>query len=100
MKHMTDLATWLLAQIARDAQGARALPHAIGNIQSLWSPDRLLAKADATRRIIELHRAEPGQHPDVCGHDLHELPCPTLRLECLPYADKRGYREEWRPDLS
>jgi hypothetical protein len=29
-------------------------------------------------------------------HDL-SAPCPTLRLLALPYADRPGYRDEWRP---
>ncbi|WP_373305012.1 DUF6221 family protein [Streptomyces bluensis] len=24
-------------------------------------------------------------------------PCPTLRLLALPYADRDGYQESWRP---
>jgi hypothetical protein len=26
-----------------------------------------------------------------------DWPCLTLRLLALPYADRPGYREEWRP---
>lgn len=33
----------------------------------------------------------PDQDQDVMS------PCPTLRLLALPYADRPGYREEWRP---
>jgi len=51
----------------------------------------------AKRRIVALHSAEPGQHPDFCGHDLRELPCPTLRLLASVYSDHPDYREEWRP---
>lgn len=30
------------------------------------------------------------------GHDL-SIPCPTLRMLALPYADHPDYRQEWRP---
>jgi hypothetical protein len=26
-----------------------------------------------------------------------DFPCPTLRLLALPYGDRPGYRDEWRP---
>lgn len=48
---------------------------------------QLLAECEAKRRIVELHSPEEGQHPDFCGHDLRELPCPTLHILALPYAD-------------
>lgn len=64
---------------------------------SRHDPARVLAECKAKRRIVELHQAEDGQHPDFCGHDLRELPCPTLCLLALPYADHPDYRDEWRP---
>lgn len=85
-------------------------------------PARVLREIDAKRRLLDLHgivhrnigwqgvdgEAEYGELP-VCGHcvpkhthyptreDVPEGPCPTLRLLALPYADRPGYREEWRP---
>ena len=61
------------------------------------SPVRVLAECEAKRAIMKLHSAEPGQHPDFCGHDLRELPCPTLRLLALVYADHPDYLPEWKP---
>lgn len=29
--------------------------------------------------------------------DDEQPPCPTLRSLALPYADREGYRQEWRP---
>jgi len=58
---------------------------------------RVLAECEAMRRIVELHSAESGQHPDFCGHDLRELPCPTLRFLALPDADHPDYQPEWKP---
>jgi len=62
-----------------------------------WDPARVLAECEAKRQIVALHSAEPGQHPDFCGHDLRELPCPTLRALALPYIDSTDYQPEWKP---
>lgn len=67
-----------------------------------WDPTRALAECDAKRRRIELHR--PSYYPEGdgpagdCTSCMNEpWPCPTLRLEGLPYVARPGYREEWRP---
>lgn len=60
-------------------------------------PARVLREIDAKRRELALHGPEEGQHPDFCGYDRHELPCPSQRNLALPYADWPGYRDEWRP---
>jgi hypothetical protein len=64
---------------------------------------RVLAECEAKRRIVELHTTVDGAiYPtcDCCGlygeADV-DWPCPTLRLLALPYADRPGYRAEWRP---
>lgn len=88
-----------------------------------WDPARVLAECEARRRIVELHKAV--QHTDralgiidvtVCclchgvmdapdddgdddwSYPLVQMlfPCATLRAVALPYADRPGYREEWR----
>jgi len=59
--------------------------------------NRAMAEIDTKRLNIDLHSAKPGQHPDFCWHDKHELPCPTLRLLALPYADHAGYNPAWKP---
>ena len=64
---------------------------------AVWDPERVLREIDARRRELKLHQREPGQHPDFCGYDRHELPCPSQRNLAAPYADRPGYREEWRP---
>jgi hypothetical protein len=58
---------------------------------------RLMTECDALRRIVELHSAGPGQHPDFCGHDLWKLPCPTLRHLGSIYFAHPGYQSEWAP---
>lgn len=56
-----------------------------------------MTECDALRRIVELHSAGPGQHPDFCGHDLWKLPCPTLRHLGSIYFAHPGYQSEWAP---
>jgi len=127
MTGMDDLATWLRTQLDDDeraSRGATPGPWRVSSISEFgtadvegittayaepccaaedaehiarWDPARVLTEVDAKRRILDLHSAEPGQHPDFCGHDMHELPCPTVRLLALPMAGRDGYREEWRP---
>lgn len=91
---MNDLITFLLKQIARDEQTARAMSHAIEHLESRWSPARLIADCDAKRSIVDIHS---GIHS--CGvldyDDGH--PCSTLRHLALPYGHLAGYREEWKP---
>lgn len=70
-----------------------------------WDPERVLADIDAKRQLIELHqeKQEQGYSSDFCaecgfGETSQEYyPCATLRLLALPYADRPGYREDWRP---
>lgn len=69
---------------------------------AVCGPDRLLAECDAKRRIIEQYRAI---EPDDTGSQLWQAMqraerstlLETLRFLALPYADREGYREEWRP---
>lgn len=66
-----------------------------------WDPARVLADIDAKRRIIDEHSLESNGACRVCtlGWSARPAayPCPTVRLLALPYADREGYREEWRP---
>lgn len=89
-------------------------------VRAAWplaeSSARVLAECEARRRIIEIHadgRAElryPGDDlddefagmPAWCvrcevDHQGERWPCETLRLLAAPYADRPGFREEWRP---
>jgi hypothetical protein len=66
-----------------------------------WDPARVLAECAAKRRIVELHtEAEPGPHECPGRYSTSSIaegdPCETLRLLAQPYADRRGFREEWR----
>lgn len=64
-------------------------------------PDCALARIAADRQILALHRPNGRNilgYPvcDACT-PLKPTPCQTVRLLALPYADRPGYREEWRP---
>lgn len=89
---MNELVEFLRARYGMAAQGAAALPHAIGNIQSLWSPDRLLTDVDAKLRVVE----ECVRTLDFEDHG-HALANDVLRLLALPFADHKDYQESWRP---
>lgn len=108
---MDDLITWLLAQIEQDerALGERWMPSQVR--------DRRALELEAKRRLIELHGHEPrsGWYPDeddtpgaygsieracmTCGsQDLAQRwPCPTIRLLALPFSDRPGHQESWKP---
>jgi hypothetical protein len=72
-------------------------------------PARVLAEVDAKRRILDEHRPRTERHgwdsePTICGTcrfdeglDTYNYPCPTVRALALPYSDRPGYREEWKP---
>lgn len=92
MSASDPLVEFLRARYGRAAQGARALPHAIGNIQSLWSPDRLLADVDSKLRVVAecVRTIEFEDHGHVLAQDV-------LKLLALPFADHRDYRESWKP---
>jgi hypothetical protein len=55
-------------------------------------PARVLREIDAKRkRLAALAEAI------AAGHDSFDLASELLPLEALPYVDRPGYREEWRP---
>jgi hypothetical protein len=79
-------------------------------------PARVLREIDAKRKLLVLHRSvtrtdftsptgEPAGPLEVCHEcdanttdpDWPDSPCRTLRYLARPYADRPGYREEWRP---
>lgn len=82
-----------------------------------WDPARVLREIDAKRRRLDRHQPEErflaplhGEHEmfrvcvactrsrtfeSVTGAVL--FPCPDLRYDASVYADRPGYREEWRP---
>ena len=59
-----------------------------------WDPARVLAECEAKRRIIETARLMIDRY---AGGMLLDFARETIRIQALPYADRPGYREEWRP---
>jgi len=99
-----------VGRIAVDVPGRRRWLYAGGENGhdarhiAAWDPARVLAECEAKRQILEYHEPEtlpdgiPTYDPPRCDSCTNcELPCPTLRLLAVPYADRAGYREEWRP---
>ncbi len=114
----SDLITWLRAQLDCDERAANNLDelanyerngiestaggHVVDYLDR-FSSDRALAEVDAERRILDLH-AEPHECPEwdralgeTCTGYYGDEGCPTLRLLALPFADRPGYQEEWKP---
>lgn len=60
------------------------------------NPARVLGEVDAKRLIVELH-SDQHECTDSTGAAFPYVGCTTLRLLALPYSDRPGYREEWRP---
>lgn len=70
-----------------------------------WDPARVLVECDTKRQVIELHQpktvtaTEDGREvaESRCVKCADRYPCQTLRLQTLPFVERDGYREEWRP---
>ena len=66
-----------------------------------WDPARVLREIEAKQRILVEHRQTQPRWCAVCDvpgdYQGREYACTTVRLLALPYADRPGYREEWRP---
>jgi hypothetical protein len=61
-----------------------------------FDPARVLREVEAKRRLVELH--SPGSDPcDAHDASLRSVPCEVIELLALPFSDRPGYREEWRP---
>jgi hypothetical protein len=125
---MTDLVSWLEAQIAEDERMSRredvwdpyrpsnqppdAYDVVIGG--QVVSAARWLAECETKRAIIKAHpnRRTPWGLSWECltcsefgwimdngdyVRDGDDWPCLTLRLLAVPFADRPGYDETWRP---
>lgn len=96
------LGRWLLEKIGGDAQTARAMPHAIENFQSRWSPAMLIADCESKARIVQ-HcmdsiAAWRGDLTDSteARSAVTDLTI-VLKLMGVKYAHLKGYDERWRP---
>lgn len=59
-----------------------------------WDPARAIAEIDAKRRVLELYEVSASRQINPDGWELMKH---AVRALALPYADRPGYREEWRP---
>lgn len=92
-----ELARWLDAQLDEDENEARRL-------YPSDAASRLLREVEAKRQLLDEHPSinvsDLGSDCGTCyrddGINAH-WPCRTLRLLALPYADRPGYRDAWRP---
>jgi hypothetical protein len=64
-----------------------------------WDPARVLAEVDAKRRILELHAPviDGTQSSWTWFAGSESASEAIVKLLALPYADRPGYRSEWRP---
>ena len=105
MTGMDDLATWLRACLDDDERVARAAErfwHGV-RVESAtmaeedhvrrWDPARVLAEIDAKRRILDWVDEVSISRAVTWSFD----PSRPLRLLALPYADRDGYQQSWRP---
>jgi hypothetical protein len=86
---MTELITWLRAQLDDEERMARAP----------FVTARALAEVEAKRRILDLvpdiQEAEDTARQDY-GRDA-KAAIRLVQLLALPYADRPGYLEQWQP---
>lgn len=75
---------------------------------ALHDPAYVLADITAKRKILEEHAPFRGEYDKITGcetcsyrddwEELQvEMPCPTLWLLALPFADHPDYQAEWTP---
>ncbi len=60
-----------------------------------WDPARVLAECEAKRRFVRNAQAWDNTSGDNAQQVAREL-LRMMRLLAVPYADRPGYREEWR----
>ncbi|MDX2766418.1 DUF6221 family protein [Streptomyces europaeiscabiei] len=98
----TDLRAWLPSMSQEPWDEARNV-WADAEHVAAHDPARVLREIDAKREIVEQH--VPVGDGTVCLSYCHTRtpgeaqtwPCLTLRLLALPYADRPGYQDEWKP---
>lgn len=109
---MSEFITWLRAQLDADADELAGLDStALNGIESTAGPwvreyvERGLARVEAERRILDVHPIEYSKVSDFtdCAAcmdvDTYDsYPCLTVRLLALPYAERPGFQEAWRPN--
>lgn len=67
-----------------------------------WNPARVLREVEAKRQILDhiAGRLDPGESDggwESVDAETDGMASAVLQLLALPYADRPGYRDEWRP---
>lgn len=110
MTAVNDLIVWLRVQIDADEVWARQalspsqpIDHRIVGVSEAVVAGlarRMLIEVEAKRRIVALADKTwawgQGSAGATAGY-ASLVVADTIRLLALPYADREGYREEWRP---
>jgi hypothetical protein len=108
-----DLVQWLRAQYDEDERIAREADPDLSNLTGCVEieypeikadeehalrhrPARVLRDIDAKRDLLRFAEGVHDHHETFTAGVAARLEV-TLRLLALPYADRPGYREEWRP---
>jgi hypothetical protein len=60
-------------------------------------PARVLREVEAKRRIVDSFAAGMEAEPLRRGTEGYAIVRMVLRLLTLPYSDRPGYRDEWKP---
>jgi hypothetical protein len=115
MRERSELVEWLRAQLDEDERVAREVPAGDGDStlfvldddyrhdKIVISRDRVLRGVETKRRILaEVIPMMDGMDEKIdeewnAGEPVSYSSPILLRLMALPYCDRPGYREEWRP---
>lgn len=94
-----DFADFFRKQLDADAADCRGLADFLATGMAVdlpTHPARVLADVEAKRRIVDVH-VERAECERCAWFDDELYPCETLKLLALPYANRTGYDESWRP---
>ncbi len=100
-----DIVDWLTAQLDTDERATigRTIAREIGVAPFPADPPGVLADIDAKQAIIKRHhyQRDPAYDRDDhigwrCAQCDTEYPCPTLKMLTWAYAERPGFRQEWR----
>jgi hypothetical protein len=104
MSDVDDLVTWLRAQLNDDERKIAAMereenraqtapifqgypPNWLAGVDIFVSSKRWRAEVDAKRRMVD----------EAIRLESYGSEFQFLKMLALPYADRPGYRDEWRP---
>ncbi|MGJ3223773.1 DUF6221 family protein [Micromonospora aurantiaca (nom. illeg.)] len=103
---MDDLVIWLRQQLDDDEQAAVAAGHASHfydcsgecfDHHERWDDARVLAEVEAKRRLLRQFELRGNAVRATVQPSTGGVWDDLLRMLALPYADRPGYREQWRP---